>query len=655
MGEAAPTNNPGARQGAMQWLDEDGRLFLFGGYGYGASVTSRPRYLNDLWVYDRELGQWIWASGSTTPNAPGDYGAALEPTTTPGARHTGTTWFDPRGFLWLFGGYGPTGRHNDLWSNRGGWAHVKGSTTTDQPGVYGTQGVSDVANTPGARQGAVSWFTPGGPLGPDDISGVLWLFGGTNDGGTTNFNDLWRFDIGTEEWTWVSGSSTTNSNGTYTALNAAGTPSARRDATTWVANDGTLWLFGGRGLSASGATLGDMSDVWRYNTATNVWTWISGPSTHGAAGTYTALNSPGTPAARSGGSGWRTVDGKFWLVGGFKNSADPLNDVWIYNPATNVWTWKLGSSTPYATGTYGTLGEASATNQPSARFTPSTWVTLNGDLWLFGGGGMDGLGGTGRMSDLWSYGIPNPVGAPYEPIPDPFPDSMIVNADPSAFDATAETMSYVPVSGQLTGFDADRDPLTFSAAGNTISQGILTLNPDGTWTYTPAPGFTGSAAFQFKASDNYGGESAVRTLVITVSTNLADSDGDGIADGYEYQQWGSLASADGEGDADLDGQSNYFEFLAGTDPLDAGERLDTAPSVAGAGSANGSIKLSLTHVRPGVNYHLETSTDLDVWTRLGTFTFSVAGAAEIEDPAPATGAPKFYRMNLEATPAVILP
>jgi hypothetical protein len=33
----------------------------------------------------------------------------------------------------------------------------------------------------------------------------------------------------------------------------------------------------------------------------------------------------------------------------------------------------------------------------------------------------------------------------------------------------------------------------------------------------------------------------------------------------------------------------------------------------------------------------------------------VAGAAEIEDPTPATSAPKFYRMNLEATPAVILP
>jgi hypothetical protein len=27
----------------------------------------------------------------------------------------------------------------------------------------------------------------------------------------------------------------------------------------------------------------------------------------------------------------------------------------------------------------------------------------------------------------------------------------------------------------------------------------------------------------------------------------------------------------------------------------------------------------------------------------------------VEDPSPATGAPKFYRMSLEATPAVIVP
>jgi hypothetical protein len=70
---------------------------------------------------------------------------------------------------------------------------------------------------------------------------------------------------------------------------------------------------------------------------------------------------------------------------------------------------------------------------------------------------------------------------------------------------------------------------------------------------------------------------------------------------------------------------------------------------------NGSVQLQLNHVRPGVNYHLETSVDLEVWSRIGTFTFDAPGSATIEDPVPSTGVPKFYRMSLEATPAVILP
>jgi hypothetical protein len=46
---------------------------------------------------------------------------------------------------------------------------------------------------------------------------------------------------------------------------------------------------------------------------------------------------------------------------------------------------------------------------------------------------------------------------------------------------------------------------------------------------------------------------------------------------------------------------------------------------------------------------------MEAWSRIGSFTFDTAGSATIEDPAPSTGAPKFYRMSLEATPAVIVP
>ena len=46
---------------------------------------------------------------------------------------------------------------------------MSGSSSTNQPGVYGTKGVASSINVPGARSGAVSWT---------DNSRNLWLFGG---------------------------------------------------------------------------------------------------------------------------------------------------------------------------------------------------------------------------------------------------------------------------------------------------------------------------------------------------------------------------------------------------------------------------------------------------------------------------------------------
>jgi hypothetical protein len=49
------------------------------------------------------------------------------------------------------------------------WTWVSGSNISRQPGIYGTQGVADSSNVPGARAGAAS---------SRDSSGKLWLFGG---------------------------------------------------------------------------------------------------------------------------------------------------------------------------------------------------------------------------------------------------------------------------------------------------------------------------------------------------------------------------------------------------------------------------------------------------------------------------------------------
>ena len=52
-----------------------------------------------------------------------------------------------------------------------------------------------------------------------------------------------------------------------------------------------------------------------------------------------------------------------------------------------------------------------------------------------------------------------------------------------------------------------------------------------------------------------------------------DSDGDGMGDGYEAEYFGGYTSGDPAGHADADGVNNLDEFLAETDPLDAGSCL----------------------------------------------------------------------------------
>ncbi|NHI91664.1 MAG: hypothetical protein EAX96_04110, partial [Candidatus Lokiarchaeota archaeon] len=69
------------------------------------------------------------------------------------------------------------------------WTWVSGNYSLDNKGTYGTKGVADAANVPGAREGSVSWM---------DVGGNLWLFGGWGfDNGSIigRLNDLWRFNV----------------------------------------------------------------------------------------------------------------------------------------------------------------------------------------------------------------------------------------------------------------------------------------------------------------------------------------------------------------------------------------------------------------------------------------------------------------------------
>lgn len=235
-------------------------------------------------------------------------------------------------------------------------------------------------------------------------------------------------------WTWLAGSSTSVNNTTVPAsvgfagvYGTQGTPAvgnlpgSRDSHMTWTDNNGRLWLFGGSALDATDVN-GDLNDMWSYDPATQLWTWVSGSNlvtptadlgNYGTQGVAAATN---VPPARHGATTWIDAAGRLWMFGGanYNNVTSPVhfNDLWSFDPGTKWWTFVGGTSTQNDLGTYGTKGTAAASNAPPSRAGGTGWIDSSGTLWLFGGLYTTVTANTpptpptfvnNTFSDLWSF------------------------------------------------------------------------------------------------------------------------------------------------------------------------------------------------------------------------------------------------------------
>lgn len=340
LGVAGGSNKPGGRAYGTTWTDGSGNLWLFGGLANDAN--SNVGEINDLWKYTISTNQWTWMGGSSSIYNGGTYGTQGTGSTSniPGARYAANAWVDASGNAWLFGGYGYSGTNNgglqDLWKyspSTGQWTWVKGSSNIDVSGVYGTMGTAASGNLPGSRYAYNSWT---------DASGNLWLFGGSGFDASSGIEDflcdLWKYDIGTNQWTWVKGSNSAGQSGTYGTINVPSSlnnPGCRAGCPSWTDASGNFYLFGGFGYD-SGFNLDNMNDLWKYSSTTNQWTWLKGSNTTGQSGSYGIKGVPSVtnhPGARSFPASWTDSNNNLWLFGGqgldtaFFFQGD-LNDLW---------------------------------------------------------------------------------------------------------------------------------------------------------------------------------------------------------------------------------------------------------------------------------------------------------------------------------------
>ena len=94
-------------------------------------------------------------------------------------------------------------------------------------------------------------------------------------------------------------------------------------------------------------------------------------------------------------------------------------------------------------------------------------------------------------------------------------------ANPDSYTVVAgNTLTVNAVNGVLAN-DTDADGGTLSAVlGTGVGHGTLTLNPDGSFTYTPAAGYSGTDSFTYAATDGHA-TSSPATVTITVATPMA--------------------------------------------------------------------------------------------------------------------------------------
>lgn len=281
-------------------------------------------------------------------------------------------------------------------AQNGSWVWMHGSNVNNAVANYGVQGVPAPTNDPPAMYETTELV---------DLQGNFWIFGGLDN----NFQEqtaLWKFDPVTNMWTWIKGPNTGGQPGVYGVQGVpspANYPGSRAwGVMSWTDAVGNLWIYGGYGYDAFGS-LGALADLWKYDIASNQWTWMAGPNTSGYLGNYGTLQVPAATNAPPGrfeaATAWTANNGELWMYGG-GSFAGLYDDMWKYNPATNLWTWMSGSNAVNTAPNHGTQFVPSATNTPGGRYVYGRWKDLSGNFWLFGGSAT-----LGNMADMWMYDI----------------------------------------------------------------------------------------------------------------------------------------------------------------------------------------------------------------------------------------------------------
>jgi gliding motility-associated-like protein len=186
-------------------------------------------------------------------------------------------------------------------------------------------------------------------------------------------------------------------------------------------------------------------------------------------------------------------------------------------------------------------------------------------------------------SDTFSYSVCDPAGVcDYA---DVTINIIPVNDIPNAVDdfIAAEEDDVVSNTVTTNDSDAENDPITFNLVDN-VTNGTLTFNNDGSFTYVPNANYYGSDIFSYTACDGTGCDTASVTIDIAqINDGLIAVD-----DAYETLQNSAIDGDVSTNDIDIDGETLTYDTIVnpanGTLTLNADGTFTYTPNTGFSGT-----------------------------------------------------------------------
>lgn len=489
----ASTCMPGCRKDSATWVihgSTRSTLYLFGGYGYGASTG--PGQLNDLWSYDTQTGAWTWLHGSSETGATASYSGTLDP----GAR-AGSASATIGTQLWLHGGkFGipdppvtpiapitppeaapiPTPIAVPIAAPVTPIAPVSPPTAPvadpvsppvsppTAPVAPPTVPVAEPVDPPTATPTAVPTNPPVSPPTatptnppvdppvpfdepvpvPEDVKRSVGSFFDAEAAlAVTYIADTWYYDTASNQWMLIENPTAVAS----IQASPNGNPGPRSGHTGFTYN-GAFYVFGGQGFDTT-LVFGPLNDYYMYNSAGGDWEFIAGSALANSAGSSSMISSRYDPAS------WTDSAGNIWMFGGLGTDSSGTNNVylgsaWYLNVGTNKWTSAISAtgSPASCTSNCGTpphcenIGVSLATSQIGQRAGAAAfWRRQSNYGSIFGGHGYDCNNNFRYLQDSWDIANTAPTPLLIRPI-------ILANVSSSSF-AAGYT---VPLTGSYFGY-----------------------------------------------------------------------------------------------------------------------------------------------------------------------------------------------------------